>query len=369
VTSAGAGDGTTYADRAALFDSGNWSSVITEFDFTADSLVARIGPGTYTCAQTLMSTLFTTVPNVVGPLVLHGCDSFGNLLSPSNPGWISAQPVDWESNLPVIATTTNIATINLPNTFLRLLKFTATETTTVQPLTAFVGADWFIVELSASNTAAIAVASGSLFRTSNFCVRMLGSSFSTALNYTGGALDNFRVEAAATSGNRRGLSMNATNAFFCTRGCIIGCAEGVRSVSTSTSGQVHISKFTVVNCGAAITGHSTANQLSTYTIRNCYVANNTGFGINTNGSRVIIANNRLRNNSDGNFNTFGNYPTDMDSFTDAGTDAAEFVNAAAGDYRIKYGSEYWGLGIGAGDEPAPAGGLGFNRSMLGGFDE
>src|SRR5687767_60995 len=125
TTGAGAADGTTWADRAELFSGGNWSTVITGFAFNAsDALKCLIGPGTYTCSQALASGLFTNPPTLLNPLILHGCDGSGVQLEPEAPAWTAAQPVTWDTNLPVIATTTNIATLGLALTTARLLKFT-----------------------------------------------------------------------------------------------------------------------------------------------------------------------------------------------------------------------------------------------------
>jgi hypothetical protein len=87
-------------------------------------------------------------------------------------------------------------------------------------------------------------------------------------------------------------------------------------------------------------------------------------GISTSGMVVEVSDCRIRDTVSGAFDGMGNYP---DSFgndtTEAGADAdardaAELVDAANGDYRIKYGSAYWGKGLGAGDGPAPASGGG-----------
>jgi hypothetical protein len=47
-----------------------------------------------------------------------------------------------------------------------------------------------------------------------------------------------------------------------------------------------------------------------------------------------------------------NYLNLVNNYTAAGTDTDEFVDAPAGDYRIKLGSAYWGKNIGAGDQPS-----------------
>src|SRR5688572_9346902 len=126
TTGAGAADGTTWTDRAALFSAGNWATQITGFAFNGtDSLKCLIGPGTYTCSQALASGLFANAPSVANPLILHACDGSGVQLAIPEPEWTSDQPVTWDTTLPVIATTTNISTINLATCLAVLLKFTA----------------------------------------------------------------------------------------------------------------------------------------------------------------------------------------------------------------------------------------------------
>ncbi len=76
---AGTADGTSWANRAALFSGGAWSTVITGFNFTgSDSLECRIGPGSYTITASLASGLFANAPTVSNPLILQGCDSSGS---------------------------------------------------------------------------------------------------------------------------------------------------------------------------------------------------------------------------------------------------------------------------------------------------
>jgi hypothetical protein len=97
---------------------------------------------------------------------------------------------------------------------------------------------------------------------------------------------------------------------------------------------------------------ATASQLRTNVIDACVVTGSGAYGINGSSSRVLITGCRLRDNTSGNTTSLGNYPADMNNDTSAGSDAAEYVDSASGDYRIKYGSAFWGKGIGAGDGPA-----------------
>ena len=131
TSSAGAGDGTSWANRAALFTGGAWSTVITGFAFNgSDSMEARVGPGTYSITVALASGSFANPPTVTNPLIIHGADSSGNLLSPPDPDWTSNM-ADWDaSSLPILDTSSNINTLNLAACYPRLLKFTASNSTT-----------------------------------------------------------------------------------------------------------------------------------------------------------------------------------------------------------------------------------------------
>ena len=205
TTGAGAADGTSWANRAALFSAGNWSTVVTGFNFAgSDSLLCLIGPGTYSCGQQLQTSTFTNAPTAANNLFLHGCDSSGAALTPSNPGWTADTPVDWETGLPVIDQTANVATLSFSADLCtaRLIKFTSSARTTGVVVAA--NLDWCVVVNSTSNTSA-AGASG--FSIRNSSVEMAGTAFDYAINPGNNLLTNVRVRAtgSASSGNRRGI--------------------------------------------------------------------------------------------------------------------------------------------------------------------
>lgn len=369
TTSAGAGDGTSWADRAALFSSGNWSSVITGFDFSgSDSLLALIGPGTYSCGQSLASGLFSNAPTSANPLLLYGCDSSGNRLAPSNPDWTSDQPVDWDSALPVIATTTNITTINLGATLLRLLKFTASGANTAT-ISGHAASTWISVINSTNNSSAVAINPFAAMSLANIYSACSGAAYSGVIS--GGAniaaaITNVRiVGVAGSSGNRRGLSISAfAPSLHCDRVTVIGV--GGEGIYVSGQSAVDLIRKCIV---ASVGGNGVQLNRSTSStkghVTSCVVAGSGGYGIAaTTTSGIIATSSRFRDNTSGNFSGFDNYPTDWDNDTSSGSDADEFVDAANGDYRIKYGSTLWGKGYGVSDEPAPAGGGGGRRPRL-----
>lgn len=366
TTSAGAGDGTTWADRAALFSTGNWSSVLTGFDFSgSDSLTLLIGPGTYTCSQSLASGLFSHAPTAGNPLFLHGCDSSGNKLSPSNPAWTSAQPVDWDSSLPVIATSTNIVTANLANCYVRLLKFTASGAS--GNVLVSCGLDWVVVVNSQSDTSAAGVAL--IHPANNVSVVMSGTAYENGANSSNSAaiFDNFRIQGnpAASSGNRRAYLNTAFSGGGISRFTIFNHAQrAVDQTGSSTSGITMIKNCVIANNGSdGIRLVSTASQTGYRDVSHNIITGNGGYGINAqSAANVVAANNRLRDNTSGNFGGMRNYPTDTNYTTDS-DDASEFVDATNGDYRIKAGSAIHGKGYGVSDEASSGGGGG--RRMRG----
>ncbi len=366
TTGAGAADGTTWADRAALFSAGNWSTVITGHDFSADTLLAAIGPGTYACSQSLTTAVITTDPIVAHPLILHGCDSSGVLLAPPDPDWVSAQAPFSDSTLPLIETTTNITTVNLANCFVRLMKFTASGRNGVAMQPASMA--WCVVTNSTANTSAGAMGTGTVFDSVLSCT---GSSYSAVAAPTNNHnYHNVRIiGVAGSSGNRDGIVFAGTTArTVFSRVTAVGMG-GRPWAYTGTNAAVNVEIVSCVFAGATgdlIQFPNTASQTTVSWIQRCMLTGGGAFGINPGGTNtnLLIAGNRLRDNTSGNFGTTGDYPTTTTNYTTDSDDATEYVNAGSGDYRIKYGSAIWGQGYGAGDEPAPSGSGGGRRPRL-----
>ena len=358
TAAAGAGDGTTWADRAQLVSGATWSTVITGFSFAgSDSLECRIGAGTHSPTAAMASALFANPPSLANAILFHGCDSSGNALEPADPGWVSAQGVFDDSAFPVIATTTNIATSSLTNAAWRCVKFTASGRNGAI-LTSAGAFDWCSVTSTTANTAAIALAFP--VAVTNCQILMNSVSWDMALQGPAASanISNVRINGSAgvTSGTRRGIS-TADVGHNVSRVTIIGCAGGgVLAAAGAVSRLSVYSSCTIVNCGSyGIQCNSTASQTARHNITNCYLSGNT-YGIDANGSHTIAVNNRLRDSTSGNFANFGNYSTAYNYTTDS-DDATEFVNSGAGDYRIKNtATAVWGKGYGAGDEAAAGGG-------------
>lgn len=338
TTSAGAADGTTWADRAALFSAGVWSSVITGFNFTGgDSLVARIGPGSYTCSQSLATGVFTSGAPAIGRfLILEAADSSGDALAHPDPDWVSAQPAWDDSSMPVIATATNVATLEAGFIESKLLKFTASAV------------NGWIVSGSILHSCVLVhsgnMGSGRGLTNGNAfgCViKMTGTQWDYATN---SGCHNTRLEGnpSASSNNRNG---NAGGTM--TKSTAYGFV-GYAFLASSTGGAVD-SVFVGGSYGI-YNNHASNLKL----VRNCVIVGAANWGVATAAAAsMTITNCRLRNNTSGAITaTSTGEAIELSNDTTSGTDADEFVDAANRDYRIKYGSAYWGKGIGAGDGPA-----------------
>lgn len=353
-TAAGAADGTTWADRAELDPSGAWSTVITGFDFSgSDTLRCLVGPGTSTVTAALASGSFANPPSVANLLQFHACDSNGALLAVPDPDWVSPMPAFDDSNLPVIATTTNIITTSLANCSWNLIKFTASGRNGAM-LTGGFNFNWCVGINSTANTAAQVTSSA---RASNCVFKCTGSSYSAvSLNLTTGF--NCRIEGVTgSSGNRQGINSGSTARFV---GCtVVNCGGSGIINSGGTAGLVHhLHRCTIANNGAVgFLGNATASQTDTHEVIRCMITGNATYGIDANtNSKIIVADSRLRDNTTANFNSLGNYADDHNNYTTDSDDSTEYVSTGAnGDFRIKNTASIWGGGYGAGDQPAGGG--------------
>lgn len=362
TAAAGAGDGTSHANRAALFSAGNWSTVLTGFNFAgSDSMKAYIEAGTYTITAALAGGSFTNAPTPANPLIFVGADTSGNQLSIPDPSWTSAQAAWSTSTLPTLNTTTNIVTINLTTgsaVHCYLINFTASGRTGGQVLSIGGGLFWCQVTNSAANTLASAVTN--VTQVYGSVLSCTGSSYDAifAPVTADRHVSNSRfIGVTGSSGNRRGIVGTINNTFDLIT--VINCGgEGIIYTGASASQNVKISRSVIANNGGAgLKANSTASQTLGYDTSGCMITGNGAAGIdgNSNAARWLVQHNRLRNNSGGDITGLGNYPTNLDNTTTAGSDATEYVDATNGDFRIRYGSVYWGKGYGVQDQPSGVG--------------
>lgn len=351
-STAGAGDadGTSWANRAALLDgSGNWSTIITGFDFTSNALVCRIGPGTYTVGQSLIATIFTsTIPNTTNHIFFCGCDSAGDLYDTSRFKWVSAMPM-WDYGFPLIDFTGSYLS-QLENSVFYCVDITGSRNGYI--LTGAGGFIWSSVTNTGSGTsgytASIAnqkAAINSIFRCTNAYIYVLAQAL---------PLINCRIEGSGVgvgSGNRNGIINTVPYDLI---GCTICRVNGVgyKSEATSATRLFYINKTTIADCGSdGVYLSNSTTPTATTKIQNSVIVGCGGYGVNLSTMQVIASGNRLRNNTSGNFNGFTNYPTDLSNNVSAGNNNDEFMDYAGGDYRIRPTSYLWGNGYGAGDAP------------------
>ncbi len=354
TSAAGAGDGTSWANRSLLLSGGSWSTNLTGKAFNgSDAYEAFVGPGTYTCSTSLSSALFTNAPSAANTLTFRACDSSGVALAVPQPGWTSDQPVTWDTNLPVIATTTNISTINLANCAAILMKFTSSGTTTNATIASAVFLDWCIVDHSGSNTSAIGLANFVLFAR-NCYVKMSGSSFRCALQWAGDAPTNCRMQntGGGGTGNRHGVEFTGTaNPTPLNRCTVFGFTGDAIGTSSATAGHRYaVHRCTLVNCtGTGAKLNSTASQTAHHVLESNMI---TGCGVGIDGqsaARAYAFHNRLRDNAGGNIIGMNNFPTDENYETDS-DDATEYVDATNFDFRIRIGAAIYGQGFGVSDQ-------------------
>jgi hypothetical protein len=361
TTGAGAADGTSWANRAALLSAGTFSTIITGFNFAGtDSLECIIGAGTYAVTSALVAGSFANAPSAANPLIFQGADSSGNKLTPPSTFWTSDTVPTWTSALPVITTSSNIATVTLSPFISRFISWTASARNGVI-VSSFAEMDWCFLQNSTANTAAGAI--NSAMRLTNCWVDCPATSYAFGIQVPNNSvISNCRVSGVTgTTGNRYGIEYNGTNALCDIDRCCVYGHGGQNIVSTATNAGQPVSVTRTVSANSAGNGilfSSTALQTAYCLVSGCMLTGNTGSGVNAQtNARVIATGNRARNNAAGDFTNFGNYPVDFDNNTAAGTDANEYVDAPNFNFQIKYGSTVWGKGYGVSDQTPTGGGL------------
>jgi hypothetical protein len=369
IAAAGDDDGTTWDNRKAFVVGGAINTQISGFDFTSDSLIVRVGPGTHELTTGIATFTGTAGPSAEFPCIFEGALSDGTRWIHPNRGWMSAQPA-WDADdatypMPVIATTTNIFTLNNAFVLLYGLKLTASGRNgsminTVRSM------DQCQVINSTSNASAACI-TGHTALISNCHFECSGTAYDFIVRLDSPAR-NVRSQGnpAATSGNRRGCQ--ATASPQASRITAVGNVGGGILQTTASNRFVQLDRCTVANNeGNGISNVGDTNQ--TGYIDGCMITGGHTNGISESGAaKAVIRNCRIRGFTSAALSGSlpWNVPPLNGNITDAGTDGDEYVNAAIGDYRIKNTSDYWGKGIGAGDEPASGGGGGAAFQLVGG---
>ena len=360
TTGAGAADGTSWANRAALYSAGNWSTVITGFNFGgADSLNCLIGTGSYTCSQSLESGTFSVAaPTADNRLFLRNCDSSGNLVVPDASFISDAGAIDTTA-MPFINYTAAGRCVNTTGIVLYGLRIESAQNDGVVAQVLSVE-QCYIVSTGSGSSASAAFRVYNIKNSHLYCNT---SNYAAVVNCDENntlSVMNCRIQGiTGTTSNRRGLSSNAfAPSIYIANNTIFGMG-GIGISMTGASAGDMIANNVIngtgsdgINISRSATGTGVAAQVCNNMITNCG-----GWGVNQSSSVGMLAsNNRLRNNTSGNFTGMGNYPTDIANETAAGTDADEYVDAAGFDFRIKNTSSIVGRRFGVSDQPATGGG-------------
>lgn len=353
TAAAGAGDGTSWADRAALLNgSGQVSTVLASLDPSgADAIECRIGPGTYSASQHLNDARFAGAPTRANPMIWVGVDSNGDPLTPPDPAWTAAQPAWDDSEMPFID---NTASIGGDHWIMRMLKIRSAWS---EPIKGTPKLDWCIVEGTGTGSGTI-VAEGYL---QNCVVKCSAAAYEAVVSVTtNGSMHNVRAEGnpSATTGTRHGIIGEGNGRTVFDRCVAVNNPGGGIVLPGDGSNKVMAASRCVAygNGSHGFDAQSTnATAADLHRLMGCVAVGNGGYGVSVGTGPGLVLGGRYRNNTSGVSNGLGHGGV-FGSETGAGIDADEFVDAAGGDLRIKNTSALWGRGIGAGDEPAASGG-------------
>lgn len=359
VSGAGAADGTTWADRAPLLNSGVLSTLVTAFDFTSDQLEVVVDPGTYTATAAPTFT-GTTLPSREFPCDFIAGDGAGGLWVPPDPGWNAAQPVWDMSGMPVIGSTSgNFSFFNTSGIGIYGINVVSANGN-VRVLNGILIINWCVIDHNGSSTSANVYDSGNI-QWSNVTIRMNGASYNAAFTGAGSPhmLNNIRIEGnpSASAGNRHGFTISSNANIRGDKLVVIGhVGNGINQASVATGATIDLCNCVFYgNTGDGV--YTAGLDVDGGRFRDSISVGNGGYGVN-NASTIPtdIGGSRLRDNTSGNTTgpNFGRYTE-----TGAGSDSDEFVNVSGAvstwDLRIKNTSTLWGKGYGAGDQPASGG--------------
>lgn len=373
TAAAGTGDGTSWANRAELFPSGAWSTIITGHNFTNDTLHCFIGPGNYTAPELVSASFTVAAPSkIFNRLGLFGCDNNGTLLQPVNPSWVSAQPPWDSSGMPIITADSGFSDgVSLQLYMLKIVRTSSNYLIKIGS-TDLCTANWCILEVTGSGdlgSNAIINVTNSQANVANCCLAIPNASGYQGIIHTTNTwirAFNCRLEGSpsATLGERYGFSSRRTSVDqTCTHCTVFNTpneAIVLADATVSSSGTtLNVHNNVVIGSSMKLQLHSdvSSTDIPVGIFNNVVVGSSVNPAIDARGPRSVLFNNRLRNNiSNASSDITAYQDVDLFNWTAAGNDADEFVFPAIHDYRIKNTSQYWGKNIGAGDEPAAGGG-------------
>lgn len=364
--SVGLGDGSTWEDRGALLDGdGHWTSLLTGFDFSGgDYLECRIaGEDDHNCTQPLSSALFANAPAAYQARFV-GLNNDGSAWTP--PFWMSDMPYGWVDTVPRIIHNPGAVTgasarcidINIPVIALSIDMISGSAANSA-PFQAPLFLSWCHGRRASANGNHIFQASNPYY--ANCVGEVDGTTATSGPWINAGTPYWFNCRAV---GGSSGFSGSQNAAYFAVNSTVSGAINGFSTATVAQDRSFRLDHCTIVASSVGVSSDSATATNSTQQITNCFIVAPTGLDFTNKTVQAPIAYNRIRATTP--------ITAAADSFigenyTAAGSDEAEFVDAANGDYRIKFGSAYWDLGVGVSREPAPSGGGGANLHPLQGI--
>ena len=356
VTSSGTGDGVLVADRAALIVGGNWNDIIRDFDFGgADVLECRLQAGAYSgLSQTLAAAAFTVAaPTTTRAIYFVTADGAGDIAELPDPTWCSTDPpwptIDSQFAYLVAVITANSAVQICSTSHASFYNMAFVGSHNGQLFSA-VGTklDWVQITNNGSGTGAICTVAPAR----NSVVKCTGTGYDCCLRTSSGApmVHNVRAEGnnAATTGNRCGFRCSG-NILFVLSNCTAHRHPGLggyRHSTNNANSALQASNCIAYDCETGFSYSSSTPPTAYTTVLNNCIAVECGTAISTNFN-IIVSGGRYRNNTA--FISAGDHAL-YNIIDSAGTDAAEFVEASKGEFRIKNNSDIWNKNCGPCDQ-------------------
>jgi hypothetical protein len=346
VTGAGAADGTSYANRAPLFVTGNLNSIIRGFSFAADALDCICEPGTYTQSVTVNAASFTSgTPSRPRRLMIRTAGW-------SQLGWKSPQPFAglWNNAVRINCSTAGVGWSGTGwDAFFQGVYFNWNSSAELIGNCQFEMLDCYLHQAGSGRLF------GSNSLTANNCVFHNSNTTATvSMANIGSNLANCRIEMNLAGASTNILSNPNSGSSGGWQDCtFVGPGIGIKhSISNPNFPSVFIDRCTFHVGADAIFLTDTATNIQSQRCTRSFISSG-GQGIKFYDTRCFIWDNVIRCTGTPINAISTNIPSNLNIIPTAAFDTTHFVDAANGDYRIKYGSAYWGKDIGAGDGPIP----------------
>jgi hypothetical protein len=358
----GTGDGSTYANRAALFNSGNWSTEITGVNYSNDTLICFVEPGTYTCNQTLDSSIFTNPPttNGLSALVFIAAKE-GEVWQDPRPDWNCCEP-EWDTTDMPFIQGSGLALVTLGSSYFYGFNFESAIADALIRNASFNRCRFENLGGVGTLNNTAGVFGPGLFI--NSFIKMSSSRWNYGLQPAASNpsnINNVRISGVnlSTSGNpsKRGLSGTSNGRYSFGNICINNTLVGSSwSPAGNTSTKASFNNLTIDNCttGISIVLGTNVEPGFLININDCIITNCTT-GINSPTRIISSIRNRLRNTTNYNVPT-NSIISDALNFVHSATNDEDYHNYTIGDLRPNRNSIIANTNIGAGTIPPKNGG-------------